>query len=163
MNETTAANFPLDYLTSHVTQGLNVSDINQSHARNIGADNEQQGRFYYEDDNIQNLLKPWIHEPHFIPTVAVYGVTFLLGLVGNSLVIFAMVGDRKSRSVTASFMVSLAVADLLFLLVCVPYESAKYFIGHWHNGAVLCKMSGAVEMLSALASVLNLIAVSVER
>lgn len=60
-------------------------------------------------------------------------------------------------------MVSLAVADLLFLLVCVPYETAKNFIGHWDTGTLFCKVSGAVEMLSALASVLNLIAVSIER
>ena len=64
---------------------------------------------------------------------------------------------------TASYMVSLAVADLLFVLVCAPYESVRYFIGHWSSGAALCKLSGLAEMLSALASVLNLIAVSVER
>ncbi|CAL1546259.1 unnamed protein product [Lymnaea stagnalis] len=119
--------------------------------------------FFYDVQNIHRLLDPWVREPLFVPTVAIYGVAFLLGLVGNCLVIFAMVGDRKSRSVTASFMVSLAVADLLFLLVCMPSEVAKNFIGHWDSGSVLCKISGAVEMLSAMASVLNLIAVSVER
>ncbi|XP_071118624.1 QRFP-like peptide receptor [Haliotis cracherodii] len=117
---------------------------------------------YYEGD-IENLKKPWLQEPHFIPTVSVYGIAFLLGLIGNSLVIFAMVGDRKSRSVTASFMVSLAVADLLFLLVCVPFETSRYFIGHWEIGPILCKLSGTVEMVSALASILNLTAVSIER
>lgn len=64
---------------------------------------------------------------------------------------------------TASFMVSLAVADLLFLLICVPYEVVRMLIAYWDSGSALCKLSGTVEMLSALASVLNLIAVSVER
>ncbi|GFO40713.1 class a rhodopsin G-protein coupled receptor gprals [Plakobranchus ocellatus] len=118
--------------------------------------------FYYEGD-IDNLRKPWVTEPHFVPIIVVYGLAILVGLVGNALVIFAMVGDRRYRSVTASFMVSLAVADLLFVLVCVPYESARYFIGHWSSGSAFCKLSGLVEMLSAMASVLNLIAVSVER
>ena len=118
--------------------------------------------FYYEGD-ISNLQKPWLQEPHFIPTVAVYGTAFLVGLIGNSLVIFAMLGDRKSRSVTASFMVSLAVADLLYLVVCVPFETSRYFIGHWGIGPFLCKLSGTVEMLSALASIMNLTAVSIER
>ncbi|CAG5123002.1 unnamed protein product, partial [Candidula unifasciata] len=69
----------------------------------------------------------------------------------------------KTRCTTASFMISLAVADLLFLLICVPYETVKNFIGHWDTGTALCKVSGAVEMLSALSSVLNLMTVSVER
>lgn len=61
-------------------------------------------------------------------------------------------------------MVSLAVADLLFLVVCVPYETARFFIGHWESaGATTCKFFGAVEMLSGMASVLNLVAVSIER
>ncbi|RUS75133.1 hypothetical protein EGW08_017117 [Elysia chlorotica] len=118
--------------------------------------------YYYEGD-IDILRKPWVTQPHFVPTILVYGLAFIFGLVGNSLVIFAMVGDRRYRSVTASYMVSLAVADLLFVLVCAPYESVRYFIGHWSSGAALCKLSGLAEMLSALASVFNLIAVSVER
>ncbi|KAH9496296.1 Neuropeptide FF receptor 1 [Bulinus truncatus] len=161
MNDTTERNLPLDGFPIHVTQGNNVTYYNVSFSRDVADMGHREG-FYYSGD-IYDLYKPWIHEPNFIPTVAVYGVTFLLGLVGNSLVIFAMLGDRKSRSVTASFMVSLAVADLLFLLVCVPYEIAKNFTAHWYNGPALCKLSGVVEMLSSLASVLNLIAVSVER
>jgi len=62
-------------------------------------------------------------------------------------------------------MISLAVADLLFLLICVPYEMANKLVLYWDGGVPvsLCKLAGFVEMLSALASVLNLTAVSVER
>ncbi|XP_005099323.1 galanin receptor type 1-like [Aplysia californica] len=136
--------------------GLDADDLD---SLGLGAED----LMYFYPGDVEKFLQPWTTEPHFIPTITVYGVAFTLGIVGNCLVIFAMLGDRKSRSVTASFMVSLAVADLLFLLVCVPYETARYFIGHWGSGSVLCKMSGAVEMLSALASVLNLMAVSIER
>lgn len=112
---------------------------------------------------LDNLRKVWVREPHFIPTITVYGLTFLTGVIGNILVIFAVLGDHKGRSVTSTFMVSLAVADILFLTVCVPYETARYVIDHWTFGDFLCKFSGCVEMLSALASILNLSAVSVER
>ncbi|CAH1773851.1 unnamed protein product, partial [Owenia fusiformis] len=39
----------------------------------------------------------------------------------------------------------------------------RYFLGHWSGGMALCKISGFCEMLSAVASILNLTAVSVER
>ncbi|CAG5124106.1 unnamed protein product, partial [Candidula unifasciata] len=157
------------YMFGHFTKLLDFNVTNRSSLPELDLNDlkdlalpDDDTAYYYSGDNIENLLKPWTKEQHFIPTVCIYGVAFLLGLVGNSLVIFAMVGDKKSRSTTATFMVSLAVADLLFLLVCVPYETAKNFIGHWDTGTIFCKVSGAVEMLSALASVLNLMAVSIE-
>ncbi len=88
---------------------------------------------------------------------------FLSGVIGNFLVIFALVGDKKARNATSAFLVSLAAADLAFLLVCIPYETAAKMTGFWRGGRPLCKISGFVEMLSAVASILNLTAVSVER
>ncbi|XP_064606787.1 allatostatin-A receptor-like [Liolophura sinensis] len=120
-----------------------------------------ENSFYYSD--IENLRKPWIKEPHFIPTIVVYGLAFLVGIVGNLLVVFAVLADRKSRNVTTTFLVSLAIADLLFLLVCVPYVTSRYFISHWSVGRAFCKVAGFVEMLSAVSSIINLTSVSVER
>ena len=84
------------------------------------------------------------------------------GVTGNFLVIFALVGDKKARNATSAFLVSLAAADLVFLLVCIPYDTVSKF-GYWRAGKPLCKLSGFAEMLSASASILNLTAVSVER
>ena len=66
-------------------------------------------------------------------------------------------------NVTSSFLVSLAVADLVFVAVCVPYEMTAKLAAVWAGGKVLCKLAGFVDMLSALASVINLTAVSIER
>ena len=88
---------------------------------------------------------------------------YLSGVTGNFLVIFALVGDKKARNATSAFLVSLAAADLVFLLVCLPYDTATKMTGFWRGGKPLCKLSGFAEMLSAAASILNLTAVSVER
>ena len=120
------------------------------------------GYLFYEGD-IEHLLEPWANEPSFIPSVLVFTLTFIIGAVGNSLVVFVMVGDKKSRSVTTLFLVSLAVADLMFLVICVPCEMIKLFFINISMGAGLCKVLGFIEMLSGVASVLNLMAVSVER
>lgn len=116
---------------------------------------------FYED--LEKLRLPGVQESYFCLTVTVYSLTFLLGLLGNSLVIFAVFGDRKPRSVTSLFMVSLAVADLMFILVCTPYELIRYFKPHAEGGAPVCKFASFVDMLSAVASILNLTSISVER
>ena len=118
---------------------------------------------HYCFPNLNQISESWTEDPAFIPTTLVYGITFSLGVVGNSLVVFALLGDRKARNVTSSFLVSLAVADLVFLIICVPYESSKKLVSYWAGGKILCKVAGFVEMLTAAASVLNLTAVSVER
>ncbi|XP_047494012.1 5-hydroxytryptamine receptor 2A-like [Penaeus chinensis] len=61
------------------------------------------------------------------------------------------------------FLVSLAAADLLLLLLCVPLETLQYFLWTPHLSLPVCKLSSYFELLSAVASVLNLTAVSLER
>ena len=144
-------------LDNAVTYNDTVTDINVTsfHA------NDRDGFYYYED--IESLKQPWVKEPHFLPLVIIYGAVFLFGIIGNAVVIFSVFGGRTGRSVTFSFMVSLAIADILFLLVVVPHETLRMVVGEWSGGRSFCKISGFTEMLTAVASILNLTAVSFER
>lgn len=117
--------------------------------------------FYAADLDV--VRQSWSNDRAFYPSTITYGLAFVVGLTGNLLVVIALISDRKSRNVTSTFMISLAMADLVFILVCVPYEAANKFFSYWAGGLALCKLVGFVEMLSALTSVLNLTAVSVER
>jgi hypothetical protein len=117
---------------------------------------------YYKGD-IENLKSLGVREPHFIPLITIYTCVFLCGVVGNGLVLFAILGSKKTRNVTFLFMLSLAAGDLLFVLVCVPIDTFGMLAGHWAGGRIFCKLSGYVEMLSAMASILNLTIISVER
>jgi hypothetical protein len=47
--------------------------------------------------------------------------------------------------------------------VSAPLETMGYFLNPWTKGGRLCQLQYYVEMLSAVASVLNLTAVSLER
>ncbi len=76
----------------------------------------------------------------------------------NSICVFLSFFSNKSM-----FLVSLAVADLLLVAVSAPLETMGYFLNPWTKGGRLCQLQYYVEMLSAVASVLNLTAVSLER
>jgi len=126
-------------------------------------------------DDLSSLHKTWSDDPAFVPTAVVYGLTFVFGFLGNVFVALALLVDRRQRAVlaaadggashhlTTSFLVSLAIADVVFLLVCLPYELVVKMELVWHGGLTLCKLAGFVEMTTASASVLNLSAVSIER
>ena len=119
--------------------------------------------FAYEVENLGQVQTPWTEDHAFWPTSITYSLAFLVGIIGNSLVVFALLANRKARNVTSSFLVSLAISDIIFLLLCVPYETVSKYTGVWAGGLALCKISSFVEMLSAAASILNLTAVSMER
>ena len=118
---------------------------------------------YLPGDSIEYVQTSWTDDEAFLPTSITYGLAFIIGVTGNFLVVFALLGDKKSRNATSAFLVSLAMGDLLFLLICIPYETATKLTNMWMGGVALCKISGFVDMLSAAASILNLTAVSVER
>ncbi|XP_045119412.1 cholecystokinin receptor type A-like isoform X2 [Portunus trituberculatus] len=114
-------------------------------------------------DDPNDMNYPWKFIPFFYLHITIYCVTLLLGVVGNVAVIILMAGDRKSRSTTNMFLVSLSVADLLMLLLCVPLKTVYFFVVLWDSGGAACKVANYVMMLSFTASVLNLTAVSLER
>jgi len=60
-------------------------------------------------------------------------------------------------------MFSLAVSDLLLLLLCVPLETLQYFVFQWNEDGAVCKVTKFVEILSAAANILTMCAVSLER
>ncbi|KAK7866624.1 hypothetical protein R5R35_011531 [Gryllus longicercus] len=61
-----------------------------------------------------------------VPTLAVYAITMLLGVAGNALIIFTTARYRRMKSTTNVFLCSLASADLLLLLICIPVKVALF-------------------------------------
>lgn len=98
-----------------------------------------------------------------LPTLIVYSLTFLLGLTGNTLIIFTITVYRRMKSTTNLFLASLASADLLLILCCIPVKVAKLFSFTWTMGQFLCKMVHYMQGVSAFCSVLTLTAMSLER
>lgn len=69
------------------------------------------------DYDIQSFTMPL---DEIIPVSFIYGITMILGIVGNVLVIYTIATYQRMKTITNTFLVSLASADLLVILVCVP-------------------------------------------
>ncbi|XP_037660960.1 neuropeptide FF receptor 1 isoform X2 [Choloepus didactylus] len=95
--------------------------------------------------------------------IVAYVLIFLLCMVGNALVCFVVLRNRHMRTVTNTFILNLAVSDLLVGIFCMPTTLVDNLITGWPFDNATCKMSGLVQGMSVSASVFTLVAIAVER
>ncbi|NWU17707.1 DRD5 protein, partial [Cephalopterus ornatus] len=97
-------------------------------------------------------------------TAALFLLLILSTLLGNTLVCAAVVRFRHLRSkVTNSFVVSLAVSDLLVAVLVMPWRAATDVVGFWPFGGAFCDVWVAFDIMCSTASILHLCIISVER
>lgn len=123
-------NVTVDYLTGNMTG--NDTDDNKTNCWNEYCLNEED---YL--DAIKEHLFPRAYE---WPIIIVFILTFILGLVGNFLVVYAVWKNHSMRTVTNVFIVNLALGDFMVILVCLPSTLISDVLQTWFLGSTICKI-----------------------
>lgn len=55
-----------------------------------------------------------------------FSITIIVGIIGNSLVFLTILLQKQMRSTTNILILNLAIAELLFILLCVPFTGFNY-------------------------------------
>jgi len=88
----------------------------------------------------------------------------LTTIVGNSVVIFAIIFSKKLRAILpTAFIANLAFADLLVGLVAIPLHFIVSIVQSWPFDIRICKISTLVNVLSCAASMFSLCAIAFDR
>ncbi|XP_059142835.1 pyroglutamylated RF-amide peptide receptor-like [Physella acuta] len=98
-----------------------------------------------------------------IVTLAMFAFIFILGVVGNILVICTLSRNSRMRTVTNLFFFNLSTAQLLYLLVCLPTLSISHALVDWPFGLILCKLNNYVMSVTMSVSVLTITATGLDR
>ncbi|XP_069806551.1 C-X-C chemokine receptor type 6-like [Dendropsophus ebraccatus] len=111
-------------------------------------DNLEEG-----ENNTDTLLH------HFLPVP--YSITCVLGLMGNVLILAVFVRYEKIKTMTDTFLVNLAIADILFLLTLpfLAYEAAH----SWVFGEIMCKIIRGAYRINLYTSMLILTSITFDR
>ncbi|KAL7370388.1 hypothetical protein ABVT39_027189 [Epinephelus coioides] len=86
----------------------------------------------------------------------------VLAITGNFLVCLAVTRNKKLRTVTNYFLISLAVSDILVGLVAIPC-AVLTDLGRPRHNLPLCLVLLSILMVLTQSSILSLLAVAVER
>lgn len=145
MNESSETNFTktwnsTGYLVLDVSENpFNVS-VNESNSTSLNPCDLYE---YCEplEDILDGLYADLYPDAGKWCLIVVYIITFLVGLVGNILVCFAIWRNPNMRTVTNIYIVNLSVADLAVILICLPSTLVTDVTLTWFFGGVLCKIN----------------------
>lgn len=112
---------------------------------------------------LEKYLGP-CRSPFFLPMCVIYLLIFVVGVLGNSLTCIVIARHRVMRTTTNYYLFSLAISDLLVLLLGLPLELYEL----WSNypflfGDAGCYFKTCLFETVCFASVLNVTALSAER
>ena len=117
----------------------------------------------YLNDSRSEFTDLPVHERKKVYWALLLIILPVLAVFGNILVIVSVYKEKSLQSVTNYFIVSLAFADLLVAAVVMPF--ALYFLVNvdWNLSETVCDFWIAFDVTLSTASILNLVAISIDR
>ncbi|XP_022080436.1 tachykinin-like peptides receptor 99D [Acanthaster planci] len=108
---------------------------------------------------------PMYSEPTWLQVLfgVIFGLITVLGIGGNAIVCYIVLGHRRMRTVTNYFVVNLAVSDQLMAVMCVNFTFYTTLYMTWPFGLVMCKAVSFFQSVSVSVSIFTLVAISMER
>ncbi|XP_066559534.1 probable G-protein coupled receptor 25 [Amia ocellicauda] len=116
---------------------------------------------WYLEDNAVCPPSTLPHQTIIIPSL--YFLIFFIGFVGNLFVIIVMANKHKSRRLVDTFVINLAVADLVFVCTLPFWAVSAVMDNRWDFGDFLCKMSSYVIAVNRYSNIFFLTCMSVDR
>uniref|UniRef100_A0A3Q4BPW6 G-protein coupled receptors family 1 profile domain-containing protein n=1 Tax=Mola mola TaxID=94237 RepID=A0A3Q4BPW6_MOLML len=98
-----------------------------------------------------------------VPVGMLLASFILFAIVGNILVILAVVCNRHLRIPTNYFIINLAIADLLLGTTVLPVSATLEVLDYWVFGRIFCDIWAAVDVLCCTASIMSLCVISIDR
>ncbi|XP_031767015.1 tachykinin-like peptides receptor 99D isoform X1 [Galleria mellonella] len=108
----------------------------------------------------QSFILPWWRQ--VLWTVLFAGMV-VVATVGNLVVIWIVLANKRMRSVTNYFLVNLSVADAMVSTLNVTFNFTYMLYSDWPFGHFYCKFCQFIAVLSISASVFTLMAISIDR
>lgn len=95
-------------------------------------------------------------------SMILYAIVFIVGLFGNTLVIYVVLRFQKMKTVTNMYLLNLAIADECFL-IGIPFLITTMAQGEWTFGKTMCKAYMVSTSITQFTSSIFLFIMSADR
>lgn len=95
--------------------------------------------------------------------LVIYGLIFVIGLVGNIMTIIIIKYNRYLRTPTNFYLLNLAVSDLMMLMCNLPLEMIEIHYRQWPLPIIFCKLRNICAEFFTCSSILTILAFTCER
>uniref|UniRef100_A0A915B9Q6 G-protein coupled receptors family 1 profile domain-containing protein n=1 Tax=Parascaris univalens TaxID=6257 RepID=A0A915B9Q6_PARUN len=92
-----------------------------------------------------------------------YTLIFLMGIIGNSALIYVTLQNRTLQTVQNMFILNLAASDIVICVLSVPVTPITNIYKNWFFGALLCHLIPYVQGVSVFISTFSLGAIALDR
>ncbi|XP_072341443.1 probable G-protein coupled receptor 19 [Scyliorhinus torazame] len=142
------------------TTSANSSEILNTPAVGSGEQFELNGQVRTK---IHNTTYQEVTTGEIVAVSVIFGVMWLVALLGNSLVCLVIHRSRRTQSTTNYFVVSMACADLLISVASTPFVLLHFTTGRWMLGDVMCKLVRYIQYLTPGVQIYVLLSICVDR
>ena len=94
---------------------------------------------------------------------AIFALTTMSSLSGNSVVCFAFYRNRRLRTITNFYILSLALADVMVAVFIFPFGTIAYGLGTWPFSHNYCQFTGFLSLFWAEVSLCIMALTSINR
>ncbi|KAJ8300548.1 hypothetical protein KUTeg_022067 [Tegillarca granosa] len=119
------------------------------------------------NDSETTLSKIPLQQQEDISIVFLTALAFscLIGVIGNTMVIGAVIVYKKLRTMGNMFIVNLAIADLIVVTIVEPFNIVGVTVGpsFFLNNLWICHIVSIVCVMACVCSMLNLAAIAINR
>ena len=139
---------------------------------NATEDHMTRSNLTFSYDDFEKMLSDLSDEDFLSPGLplvvrgvcaAAYVTIIVLALIGNTTVIVVIAINKKLRTVTHMYLMSLAASDLAIAGLNMPFQLLFYLENEWTCGEVLCKLSNYIQGVVVVASILTLSGIAIDR
>ena len=126
---------------------------------------------YWDDDgqNLTNATNSTLgpkcdNDMPIVPVInqILYSIVCVVGLLGNTLVIYVVLRFSKMQTVTNMYIVNLAIADECFL-IGIPFLVGTISVRYWPFGKIMCKAYMTTTSINQFTSSIFLFIMSADR
>ncbi|XP_061770721.1 C-C chemokine receptor type 2-like [Nerophis ophidion] len=116
----------------------------------------------YNDDSFSPCALGSELDFYIMLITVLYCLVFILGFIGNALVVSVLVRYRYQATLTDICLVNLAVSDLLFIAT-LPLHIHNALVKEWTHGGFWCHFSGGSKSTGFFCSIFILVVMTVDR